>query len=151
MIVLHVTCALLSYVAFLVACVTGMLFLVQERQLKHKTMGWLFHRLPSLEILDRVNFTSIGLGFALLSAGVGLGLVGSALLLGRWWPDDPKTALALLLWAAYCVLWVVRLRATLRGHRIALYSMLSFGLVLLTFVGASWLAPSWHPSLRWHG
>ena len=151
MILLHLTFAFLSYAAFLIACVSGMLFLVQERQLKHKTMGRLFHSLPSLETLDHVNFLSISAGFALLSAGVGLGVLGSALLLGRWWPDDPKAYLTLLLWAAYCVLWMVRLRATLRGHRVALYSMLSFGLVLLTFAGASRLAPSWHPALRIHG
>ena len=94
----HMTCSLLSYAAFLVAFVSGMLFLIQERQLKRKTMGVLFHRLPSLETLDRANFLAISAGFGLLSIGVVFGLVGVDALLGRWWTGDPKTSATLVLW-----------------------------------------------------
>jgi ABC-type transport system involved in cytochrome c biogenesis permease subunit len=143
----HVLCSLLSYVAFLVACVSGALFLIQERQLKRKTMGLLFHRLPSLERLDRINFLAIGIGFVLLSAGVASGFVGAETLLGRWWTGDVKERLTLILWLTYCLLWFVRLRATLRGRRVALWSVLGFSLVLFTFVGARWVVPSLHPYL----
>ena len=147
MVIVHMLCSLLSYVAFLVACVSGTLFLIQERQLKRKTMGVLFRRLPSLEGLDRLNFFAIGIGFLLLSIGVACGLIGTKVLLGRWWMGDAKECLTLVLWLSYCVLWLVRLCSTLRGRRIALLSILGFSFVLFTFVGASWLMPSWHPSL----
>ena len=133
----HITGALLSYGAFLAAFVAGCLFLIQERQLKRKRMGLLFHRLPSLESLDRVNFLAIGLGFGLLSVGTAFGLLGSRLWLGRWWTGDPKEYLTVLLWLSYLALWLLRLRATLRGHRVALWSIMGLGLVLFTFVGAS--------------
>jgi len=133
----HMTGALLSYAAFLVACVSGCLFLVQERQLKRKRMGLLFRRLPSLEVLDRVNFLAIGLGFGLLSVGTAFGLLGARLWLGRWWTGDPKECLTVLLWLSYLALWLLRLRATLRGHRVALWSVMGLGLVLFTFIGAS--------------
>jgi ABC-type uncharacterized transport system permease subunit len=145
MVFVHTLCSLLSYGAFLMAFIAGVLFLIQERQLKHKRMGWLFHRLPSLVVLDRVNFLAIGIGFGLLTAGLFCGIVGMRLLLGRWWVGDPKASLALLMWAAYCVLWLVRLRATLRGRRVALLSVLGFGLVLFTALGAGWWLHSWHP------
>ena len=147
MLLVHVVCSLLSYVAFLVAFVSGMLFLVQERQLKHKTLGLLFHRLPSLDALDRLNFWAIGIGFGLLSVGVVLGLLGSRMLLGRWWIGDPKEVLTMALWLSYLVLWLVRLRSTLRGRRVALWSIVGFSFVLFVLVGAHWLLPSWHPSL----
>jgi ABC-type transport system involved in cytochrome c biogenesis permease subunit len=147
MVAFHVLCSLLSYVAFLAACISGVLFLVQERQLKRKTMGLLFHRLPSLERLDRINFLSIGWGFALLSGGVASGFVGAEALLGRWWNGDVKEQLTLVLWLTYCLLWLVRLRATLRGRRVALWSVLGFSLALFTFVGARWFLPSLHPYL----
>ena len=146
-ILIHMVCTLLSYAAFLLAFVSGILFLIQERQLKHKHMGLLFHRLPPLEQLDRINFLSISAGFGLLSCGSILGFVGAEQLRGRWWTGDPKEVLTLTLWAAYCLLWVVRLRSTLRGHRVAVLSILGFSLVLFTFLGASWLLPSWHPYL----
>ena len=145
MVLAHILCSLLSYAAFLVAFISGLLFLMQERQLKRKTMGALFHRLPSLEQLDRFNFASIGIGFGLLSLGLGCGVLGTRRMLGRWWMGDPKEYFTLALWGAYLVLWLTRLRATLRGRRVALLSIMGFSLVLFTYLGASWLLPSWHP------
>ena len=147
MVIVHMVCSLLSYGAFLVAFVCGILFLVQERQLKRKHVGVLFHRLPSLMALDRANMLAIGTGFALLSAGLAFGLVGSRVLLGRWWIEDPKTYLTAMLWVAYLALWVMRLRSTLRGRRVALLSILGFSLVLLTLLEAGYLLHSAHPYL----
>lgn len=147
MVRLHMTCAFLSYGAFLVACVSAVLFLIQERQLKRKTLGALFHRLPSLGALDRVNFIAISAGFALLSLGLALGMVGVRVWMGRWWTGDPKEYLTLMLWALYLALWLLRLRSTLRGRRVALLSVLGFGLIVLAMLGASRLVPSWHPAL----
>ena len=144
MVLVHMFCSFLSYGAFLAAFVSGLLFLIQERQLKRKTMGMLFHRLPSLGLLDRVNFAAIGIGFGLLSVGLICGVIGMKELLGRWWISDPKTYLTVLLWGSYLILWLVRLRATLRGRRVALLSVMGFSLVLLTFLGARWLLPSFH-------
>ena len=147
MLAAHMLCSLLSYLAFLVAFVAGVLFLIQERQLKRKTLGMLFHRLPSLDALDRVNFVAIGAGFALLTVGAACGFAGVKALLGRWWLGDPKEYGTVLLWTAYLALWIVRLRATLRGRRVALLSILGFTLVAFTFLGAGYLVPSAHPYL----
>ncbi|MDP3704212.1 MAG: cytochrome c biogenesis protein CcsA [Candidatus Omnitrophota bacterium] len=147
MVLVHTIASLLSYVAFLVAFGAGCLFLIQERQIKHKRMGVLFHRLPSLDQLERVNVFAIGLGFALLTVGLSWGLVVSRLLRGAWWSGDPKEILSATLWVCYLILWLARLGATMRGRRVALLSVLGFALVLFTFVGASWLVPTWHPSL----
>ena len=148
MIRLHTICSLLSYAAFLVACVVGALFLLQERQLKRKRMGWLFHRLPALSTLDRINLRAVGIGFALLSMAVVFGIAGSHQLFGSWWSwSDPTTVLTVILWASYCLLWVTRLRATLRGRKVALLSMLGFTLALFTWLGVSRWLPTWHRPL----
>ena len=146
-VILHTLCSLLSYVAFLIAFISALLFLAQERQLKRKHMGMLFHRLPPLGTLDRINFAAIGVGFGLLSLGVICGFVSSWLRFGSWWRWDPKELLTIAMWAAYLVLWIIRARASLRGRKVALLSILGFGLVLLTFLGVSRLVPSWHAYL----
>jgi len=148
MVIVHTVCSLLSYVAFLIGFVSGALFLIQERQLKRKHMGMLFHRLPSLDQLERVNVFAIGLGFGLLTVGLGLGLVVSRLLRGTWWSGDPKEILSATLWLCYLILWLARLRATMRGRRVAMLSVLGFALVLFTFLGVSWLVPTWHPYIN---
>ena len=147
MIIVHLLTSLLSYVAFLAAFIAGVLLLVQERQLKQKTMGLLFHRLPALETLDRINFIAISVGFGLLSLGTFFGFLGAGRLWGSWWTGDPKEYATLLLWGSYLVLWLMRLRSTLRGRRVALLSVLGFSLVLFTLMGASWFRPSFHPSV----
>ncbi len=148
MIPVHMACSLLSYLAFLVAFVAGLLFLVQERQLKRKRMGLLFRRLPSLDSLDRLNLVAIGLGFGLLSVGMAFGFVSARMLLGRWWTGDPKELLTVMLWGGYLALWSLRLRTTLRGRRVALLSILGFGLVLFSLLGVSWWLPTAHPPLH---
>ena len=144
MILLHTLCSLSSYLAFLVAFLTGMLFLIQERQLKRKTLGVLFHRLPSLDALDRLNFTSIGAGFGLLTLGMVFALTRLDDARRAGWTWEARDVFTLGLWAAYCALWVIRLRATLRGRRVALLSMLGFVLVLSTLLGISHVMRSWH-------
>ena len=147
MITVHTICSLLSYGAFLVAFVTGVLFLIQERQVKQKRMGLLFHRLPALQTLDHVNVIAIGIGFTLLTLGLLCGLVGSRELLGVWWRWDSKELLTLLLWSSYLALWLVRLRSTLRGRKVAFLSILGFTFVLFTLFGARRLFPTWHSFL----
>lgn len=144
MVAAHLWCSVLSYAAFLAACVAAVLFLVQERQLKRKHMGVLFHRLPSLEVLERLNLWAIGAGFGLLSLGVASGFIDSAAMHGRWWTGDPMEYMALGAWAAYLTLGLVRLRSTLRGRRVALLSVLGFGLALSLFLGVRWWLPTWH-------
>ncbi len=140
----HIACSLLSYAAFLVAFISGIFFLIQERQLKRKTMGVLFHRLPSLGALDRLNFQAIGFGFTLLSFGLLFGFVEVRVAFGRWWITDPKQYLAVAVWMSYLVLWLMRLRSTLRGRRVALLSILGFSLVLFTLLEASHIVRSVH-------
>ncbi|MBI2884842.1 MAG: cytochrome c biogenesis protein CcsA [Candidatus Omnitrophica bacterium] len=135
--VLHITCVLLSYAAFLVAFGSGALFLLQERQLKHKQMGLLFHRLPALGTLDRINVLAIGWGFALLSLGIAVGAAVGHAVTGRWWNVDLKIYGALLLWAVYLALWLLRVRATLRGRTVAVLSVLGFGLALIIWLGVN--------------
>lgn len=140
MVIIHSIGSLLSYGAFLIAFASGVLFLLQERQLKRKTLGRLFHRLPSLEALDRANFTSIAVGFWALTVGLVFGIVGQRLLAGTWWGIGPKELMTLMLWLSYLGLWVVRLRSTLRGHRIALLSVFGFLLVFFTLLEAHWVS-----------
>lgn len=144
MIALHLLCSWLSYAAFLIASVAGALFLAQERQLKQKRMGLLFHRLPSLETLDRLNFWAVGAGFTLLSCGLACGFWGSWILRGRWWSWDPKELLTVALWGVYLAVWMIRWRSTLRGRKVAVLSMLGFGVVLLAFLSVNRWLPTWH-------
>ena len=143
----HIAFSLLSYLAFLLACLSGVLFLMLERQLKAKHIGRLFHSLPSLASLDRLNLAAIAAGFVLFTLGLLCGIAGRRETFGRWVSFDPKESLAYTTWAAYAVLLVVRWLSTLRGRKVALLSILGFSLVLFTLFGIRTLLPTWHAYL----
>lgn len=147
MLAIHILCSLVSYLAFLVAFVAGILFLIQERQVKRKTLGMLFHQLPSLAALDRLNFQAISFGFTLFSLGLFFGFLQIRLSFDRWWIWDPKIYLAVAVWVAYCALWFLRCRSTLRGRRVAVLSVLGFSLILFTLLETAQLLKSAHPYL----
>ncbi|MBI4765787.1 MAG: cytochrome c biogenesis protein CcsA, partial [Deltaproteobacteria bacterium] len=55
---------------FAIAFLAGIMYLIQERQIKSKRLGLLYHRLPALEILDALNYNSLILGFPLMILGM---------------------------------------------------------------------------------
>jgi len=75
---LHVSLSLVAYAAFAVAGITGIMYLVQEHQLKSRKLYPLFHRLPPIENLDVINYRLLLSGLALLTVGMIFGyLVGA--------------------------------------------------------------------------
>jgi ABC-type uncharacterized transport system permease subunit len=130
----HGIMMLLGYGAFAVACVTGVMYLVQEHQLKAKIMGKLFQRMPSLAVLDRMNVLAIGFGFtlytvSLIAAAVGWGAKSSSPI---DWVSTPLGIVTVLTWILYLVAVNVRFLAALRGKKVAFLTIMGFVLVLFT-------------------
>ena len=144
LLLLHIVFCLISYIIFLVASITGFMFLIQDDQLKRKSMGILFNKIPSLGFLEQVNYACLKSGFIFLSLGLMIGIVYAKLKVGTWWTWDPKELLTLLLWSTYLTLLIYRMKSYLRGRKIALSSILGFTLVLFTYWGVNRLFPTWH-------
>ncbi len=126
----HVTLAILAYAAFALSFVLSILYLIQSRQIRRGTTGLLFARLPPLEVIGRMNRTSVSIGVASLALSIGLGLVWA----GRVWTSlaDPKIEWALLTLAVYgLLLW--KDRRGWEGPRVALLSILGFSVVLFSY------------------
>src|SRR5574341_478574 len=66
----HVTLAVFGNAAFVITSAAGMMYLLQERQLKAKVVGGWRLTLPSLETLDRWSYVSLGVGFPLLTLAI---------------------------------------------------------------------------------
>ena len=143
MIAFHAAVLFASYIAFFLAVVTGVLFLVQERWLKRKDPRVLRIGLP-LEVLDRVNLWSVVIGFSLFASGMIQGLFLARTEWGTFWNGDPKEVWSLLTLGAYAVILGLRASAGLRGRRVVLLSVMSFLLVLFTFVGVNFLSGGRH-------
>ena len=126
----HVTFAILGYAAFTFSFVLSLLYLIQDRQIRRRQTGVLFARLPALEVIGRMNRTSVTIGLAALTFAVVVGLVRA----NAVWSTlaDPKIASAVLTLAVYALLlWLDR--RGWEGPRVAVLSILGFGLVLFSY------------------
>src|SRR5450432_3424063 len=72
--VLHVALSLLGFAAFATAAASGVMYLLERRELKSRRFGAIFRFFPPLETLDRVNHLAIVCGWIALTLGVILAL-----------------------------------------------------------------------------
>src|SRR5262249_43830945 len=97
----HVTLVIASYAAFAVTFVCGVMYLIQEHELKAKHFGASFERLPALNTCDEIGYRTVTIGFVLLTLGVVSGILWNNQRDGRYWHNDPKEVMALITWIVY--------------------------------------------------
>jgi cytochrome c-type biogenesis protein CcsB len=141
----HVTLAMLGIAAFVLNFAGGLMYLIQERQLKSRRPGAFYYRLPSLETLDRLTYRTLTLGFPFLTIGLILGLVSAERTWGTLLAWDPLAAFSLMAWVIYAATLSGRAMAGWRGRRAAYGAIVGFAALLITF-GAGWLLPGRHLS-----
>jgi len=130
----HVTLAFLGYAALFVAFAMGLLYLVQEQELKSRSPRAFYYRIPSLESCDTISGHSVMVGFGFLTLAIITGLLWSHYARGRYWSWDLKELTALLAWSIYVGLLVTRWRTGWGGRRAALMGIVGFAAVALLFV-----------------
>lgn len=129
----HVKLAVFGNAAFVITSVAGLMYLLQERQLKAKNLGGWNLRLPSLETLDRWSYVSLGIGFPLLTLAILMGFIQAGSSWGGYLVADPRQILSLITWVIYGSLLAARASAGWRGRKAALLSVAGLAAVLLTF------------------
>jgi ABC-type uncharacterized transport system permease subunit len=132
---IHTTLSILAYAAFFIVFMASVLYLLQERELKLKTFGAIFHRLPSLATINQVATHSAILGVTLLTLGIATGMLWSSSRYGRIWHNDLTEIVALLTWILYFSLLVYRSSASWRGKHAAWLGVIGFALILCTLFG----------------
>ena len=132
---IHTTLVIFAYAAFFIVFLASVMYLLQERELKLKTFGAIFHRLPSLSTVNQLATTSAIVGLTLVTLGIATGMLWSSSRYGLVWHNDPKEIFAVLTWLLYFFLLVYRASASWRGRNAAWLGVLGFALVLCTFFG----------------
>jgi ABC-type transport system involved in cytochrome c biogenesis permease subunit len=133
----HTIPLFMGYAAFALTFAMSLMYLTQQRQLKHKFFGPLLFGLPSLESLDKLIWKTLSFGFPLLTLGLVFGAfwVKYSNLLGPQWYLDPKVVMGTVTWLVYAGLLHLRIGITMHGSRSALLNIAGFTLVLFTFLG----------------
>ena len=145
----HVIFAFLGNAILALTFCFGVMYLIQEHQLKAKKMGAIAKRLPSLSLLDDLSYLSLKFGFPLLTLGIITGAVWAEYAWGRYWNWDPKETWSLITWLLYAALLHQRLTVGWRGRKAAIMAIVGFLAVLFTFLGVNLLLPGLHTYSKW--
>jgi cytochrome c-type biogenesis protein CcsB len=140
----HVTLAFLGNAVFALAFGVSLIYLLQERQLKHKRITAIMKRFPSLEALDRLNYILLVWGFPFMTLGILTGSMWAGIYWGDYWSWDPRQISSGIAWLFYGTLLHGRITAGLRGRKAALLTMVGFVVVIGYFLLGDSVFPSRH-------
>ena len=149
----HVSSLLFAYATFGLAGILGLTYVLQFKEIKKKHLGYFYTRLPSLQILDRMNSRATATGWACLTLGLIVGVVWT-MEARRLTPgnsnlqamslNDPKIFFAVVTWVVYSFAVAARKMMGWNGRRAAWLSALGFVIVLLTFLPLSYFVETSH-------
>ena len=149
----HVSSLLFAYASFGLAGMLGVTYMLQFKEIKKKHLGYLYTRLPSLQILDVMNSRAVAIGWVFLTIGVVVGAVWTAQARAAAPNDpnlqaisfaDPKIFVAMITWAVYSLAVFARRTLGWTGRRAAWLSSLGFAFAMLNFLLINYFVTTSH-------
>jgi ABC-type transport system involved in cytochrome c biogenesis permease subunit len=136
---IHAGLIMLAYAAFFISFGAGVMYIVQERELRHKRFGTVFYKLPSLDTCDSISFKSVAIGFVLLTLGVAAGIAWSHARDGVYWHGEPIELFSVVTWIIYLIIIQSRLSAGWGGRNAAFATIIGFVLVVASLAGLRYI------------
>ena len=130
----HASTSIIAYGAFGLACIAGVMYLVQERQLKTHQLHSIFYRLPPLTDLFAAITRLLWLGLALYTLGI-----VSGFFTGRPLPRLQVVAV-IGVWLLYAAILQGRHLRRLAPKRVAALCIAGFGVALTLLWGITFSA-----------
>lgn len=122
----HASVALIAYAAFALACITGVMFLLQARLLKRHRINALFHQLPPIHDLAQAITRLVLLGEVLLSIALAASFqIGLPI-------TNTKMLIAWCVWGLYLVILLLMWRHRISARRTAALAIGGFALVFVS-------------------
>jgi ABC-type transport system involved in cytochrome c biogenesis permease subunit len=122
----HASLSLIAYGAFALAGLAGIMYLLQDRQLKNRRGGTLLYNLPPITDLAIANTRLIWLGLGLLTIAFAAGFVsGMQVNTIKFWTSAT-------IWLAYALMVGLRQVHTLAPRRTAMLSIVALVFIFVT-------------------
>ncbi len=140
----HVISAIFGYSGITISAVYGLLFLLLYKNLKANKFGLIFNRLPSLEILEKLSFYSLVIGFVLLTIAIVIGIVWLPSAFPNFSFGDPKLVGTAFVWIVYGIGITSKFVGNWYGKKIIIFSLCGFVLTMTSLVLTSTLGNTFH-------
>jgi len=123
---MHASMSLLAYGAYGLACIAGIMYLVQNRQLKSHEPGRLFYSLPPIKYLSDAIIRLLVIGTILITIGI------IAAFFMRVVPQTVHLAASGAVWLLYLIILVVQIVRRFSPMRLSLLAIGAFVFALVT-------------------
>jgi len=130
----HASISLVAYGAFALACIAGVMYLVQERQLKTHQLHSIFYHLPPLTDLFAAITRLLWLGFILYTVGIASGFFTGGPL------PRVQVAAAIGVWLLYAAILQGRHLRRITPKRVAALCIVGFSAALTLLWGITFSA-----------
>ena len=131
---IHLPFTILGSALFMIAAIVGLMYVIQDRQLKKKSFGIVFHRFPPVNVLNQLNTTALAVGFSFFTIGLIAGMVwgliqgNGALIL------TPKLIFGIITWIIFGIILVIKYTKGLSPVNTAIWSILGFLSIIITYI-----------------
>ena len=134
----HLVVALLAFALFVIAAVQAAAMLTLEQQL-HRGLAMSAGGAPPVLTLERWLFGQIAIGFLLLTAALGSGMIFSEALFGKPASFNHKTVFSVLAWVLFGILLIGRWRFGWRGRKALRWVVAGSVLLLIGYAGSKFV------------
>ncbi len=133
----HLPFVILGTTFFIASFLSAVMYFIQERQLKGKKFGMVFQRFPPLDTINKINSTTLKLGFYFYTIGAVLGFA--------WMADggfesllaSSKIIFSMVTWVVFAVIMGLKRWKGLSPRRMAFFTIAGFLCVLVTYIGVA--------------
>lgn len=155
---IHVSLMLISYAAFFLSFGAAIVYLILHYRNKRNdqggggtlaleggsTFGQTRTQSTSLVFFEEITYRLILLGFPILALGIITGGIWANAAWGTYWSWDPKETWSLITWLVYAGYLHARTTRDWRDQRSAIFAIVGFVSVLVTYLGVNYLAQGLH-------
>lgn len=139
----HIFAATTGFSCVLFAAALGLLFLLKERQ-----TGGIYDMLPGPQRLDELSYRFVSGGFVFLGLMMVSGALWSNQVKGSYWGWDPVEVWSLISWLVYGIYLHLRITMGWRNRRLAIYSLVAAGIMILSYWGIPFVSSNFHTGFR---
>jgi cytochrome c-type biogenesis protein CcsB len=139
----HIFSAMTGFSCVLFASALGFLFLLKENE-----SGNAYLKLPSPTLLDELSYRFISGGFVFLGLMMVSGALWSNQVKGNYWNWDPVEVWSLISWLVYGIYLHLRITMGWRNRRLAIYSLVAAGIMVISYWGIPFISSNFHTGFR---
>lgn len=138
---LHIPLLIVSYILLLAAATVAVLYIIQERRIKHHEALAVSSHLPSLDAMETFIYRTVLVSFPPLTLGILLGSHWALLTRGHYWGGDPTETFSFVTWIIYAIYLLLRWGKGWRGRRSTYLALAGFGIIMVTLVALCFFSP----------